>query len=134
MIHWASAYIGKPWAQGASGPDAYDCYGLVRAVYADVAGIDLPIVDADGLRTLAAARAMRDYADYGQWFEPADVRELDVVQMGHARHPHHVGLWLDADGGGVLHSVAGAGVVFQRTPQLALHGWHRLNRYRRRPA
>lgn len=134
MTHWAIPLIGAPWVNGAAGPDAFDCYGLVRYVQAQRAGVVMPVVDAEGLSTLSAARAMRDYGDYGDWAEVSDFRELDVLQLGHARHPHHVGLWVDADGGGVLHCVAGAGVVFQRLPQLAAHGWRVLGHYRRRAA
>jgi hypothetical protein len=35
----------------------------------------------------------------------------------------HVGVWLAVDGGGVFHAVKDAGVVFQKLPELMLHGW-----------
>jgi hypothetical protein len=34
-----------------------------------------------------------------------------------------VGVWLDVDGGGVLHCAEGAGVVFQRSDAIKLNGW-----------
>jgi cell wall-associated NlpC family hydrolase len=40
-IAWARAQIGKPYRWGATGPDAYDCSGLVQQAYAH-AGINLP--------------------------------------------------------------------------------------------
>lgn len=131
MTHWAVPLIGKPWTQGGTGPDAFDCYGLVRHVQAQRAGFLMPVICVDGLNTLSAARAVRDYP-YSDWDQVSDFRELDVLQLGHAQHPHHVGLWVEADGGGVLHCVAGAGVLFQRLPQLAAHGWRVLGHYRRR--
>ena len=134
MTHWALGYLGKPWVSGAAGPDAYDCYGLVRAVYRDRFGIDMPALDPGIVSTLACAKALRDYADYGRW-APVDAptADGDVIQMGCARHPHHVGLYV-ADGARVLHCVGGAGVLLQPLDSLRLHGWNILNTYRRRPA
>jgi uncharacterized protein YycO len=40
-IAFARAQIGKPYGWGATGPDKYDCSGLVQAAYA-AAGISLP--------------------------------------------------------------------------------------------
>ncbi|TAN71888.1 MAG: DUF87 domain-containing protein [Magnetospirillum sp.] len=60
----------------------------------------------------------------------ADAEEAAAEARAHAarflrrsRHPIHVGVWLDVDGGGVLHCAEGAGVVFQRSDALALNGW-----------
>ena len=36
-------YMGKPWKRNAKGPHAYDCYGLLQAIYDDL-GKDLPDV------------------------------------------------------------------------------------------
>ena len=35
-------YVGKPFVDGARGPDAYDCWGLVAAIYLEEYGITLP--------------------------------------------------------------------------------------------
>ena len=40
-IAWARAQIGKPYKWGATGPDAFDCSGLVQQAYAH-AGVNLP--------------------------------------------------------------------------------------------
>lgn len=40
-VAFAKAQIGKPYARGATGPDAYDCSGLVRAAWAS-AGVSIP--------------------------------------------------------------------------------------------
>lgn len=132
MMHWAESYLGKPWASGQCGPSAYDCHGVVRGVYRDRLGIDLPTVDANALSTLSVAKAMRHY-DYSEWREiPKPERDLDVVEMSLARRPHHVGIWLDLDGGGVLTSVEGSGVIFQTLASLKRHGWKITNCYRRK--
>lgn len=132
MTHWAESYLGRPWASGAAGPDAYDCHGVVRAVYRDIFGVVLPVVDVDALQPLAVRRAMRDY-DYSAWMPlAAPESEFDVVEMSHGNRPHHVGVWLEVDGGGVLTSVQGAGVIFQNMTSLRQHGWNIVACYRRR--
>lgn len=40
-LNFAMAQIGKPYVYGASGPDSYDCSGLMMAAYAS-AGISIP--------------------------------------------------------------------------------------------
>lgn len=40
-MSYALAQVGKPYSWGASGPDSFDCSGLMQAAYAS-AGISLP--------------------------------------------------------------------------------------------
>lgn len=131
MTHWAEKYIGRPWENGACGPDAYDCYGVVRAVYLDQLGVTMPVLDVDALAPLSVRRAMRDY-DYSQWQEiERPEQTFDVVEMSLANRPHHVGVYIDLDGGGVLTSIEGAGVIFQTLSSLRRHGWNIVSCYRR---
>lgn len=37
-----SPYIGKPFAAGAHGPDAFDCWGLVHTAARDLFGLEFP--------------------------------------------------------------------------------------------
>jgi len=127
MAHWAEAYIGTPWANGASGPDAYDCWGLVRTVYAKQLAIGLPAVDVDAHKIALVCRVVSDIKSSLAWRPVTSRREYDVVLMGRARIPHHVGVCA-ADG--VLHAVEGAGVVLQTERSLIAHGWRVLGRYR----
>ena len=39
---FANKVIGKPWKNRATGPTAYDCWGLVVASFREVDGIELP--------------------------------------------------------------------------------------------
>lgn len=130
-MDWVARYIGKPWEPGACGPEAFDCYGLVRAVYRDRYGIQMPALDASAVSALSCARAMRDYGDYGPWERVETAEDGGVIQMGHARRPHHVGIFV---GGRILHAVMGSGVVMQSLASLRMHGWNVLATYRRRAA
>ncbi len=57
-------------------------------------------------------------------------QEGDAVLLRQFRHPVHVGVWLVVDGGGVLHAVKDAGVVYQKLLELLLHGWQVEGFYR----
>ena len=131
MTHWSENYIGAGWRNGAQGPNDYDCYGLVRAVYATELGIDLPTIPVDARAPLAVRHAMSDHPEYAQWNEVTDFRDFDVALMSCARHPHHVGLFAE---GRMLHAVEGAGVVRQSLSSLASHRWHIVRLYRRKSA
>lgn len=121
--------IGKPWVNGADGPDAYDCWGLVRAYYREVRGVSLPVVDVDASRAVAVAHAFAGHEALGDWEEIQFPIEGCALLMGQARRPHHVGLWL---GNGVLHSAEGIGVAYHYGLQLQLAGWNVLGSYRLR--
>ena len=45
--------IGKPWKDRATGPDAFDCWGLVVDSYRKIEGIDRPVVSGyyEGVQT-----------------------------------------------------------------------------------
>ena len=122
---FSRAVLGRPYRLGAAGPEAYDCWGLVRHYYAAARGVALPVVDA--VRTLAIARAFSGDPERANWAEVESPAEGDAVLMGQARRPHHVGLWL---GGGVLHAVEGAGVIHTQPALLRLGGWNVVGYYR----
>ena len=74
----ARAQLGKPYRYGATGPDRYDCSGLVQAAWR-VAGVALP-------RT-----SQQQYAA-GIKITKAQLRIGDLVFF-YGPHPHHVGLY-----------------------------------------
>ena len=108
MTHFACKYIGLPWVAGAQGPDKFDCWGMVRWILKHEYGID-------------AFRAFN---------EVEKQQDGDVVLLRQSKHPVHAGLWLDADGGGVLHCCRDAGVIFQDLPSMRLCGWQIDSYYR----
>ena len=121
-MHWAAAYIGLPWSAHGSGPDLFNCWEFVRAVQDRHFGRVLPDI-ANPEDTLAMGRTFRDHPERLRWVKSADPREGDCVLLRRSRHPIHVGIWLEVDGGGVLHCSQESGVVFQRPDALRLNGW-----------
>lgn len=133
--HWAIQYIGLPWEAGAAGPDAFDCWGFLAHVYRVHYGIVLAPVDqsvADSYRATAAAMRDERKAQANHWDRIEPPQDGDAVLLAHSRHPTHVGVWLAVDGGGVLHCVNGAGVVFSTIAALRAAGWGRVEFYRYR--
>lgn len=43
-IQWLEAVVGKPWVDRSTGPDSFDCWGLVVDSFARIEGVELPTV------------------------------------------------------------------------------------------
>jgi hypothetical protein len=127
MKHWALDLIGKPWVAGKAGDDEFDCWGLVRYVQAKHYGRELPIIAPENYGIMQCARTFRDHPERARWVDTDEPTDGDIALLAHNRHPVHVGLWLDVDGGGLLHCVQGTGVIFQNMNSLKLAGWGRMN-------
>jgi len=122
--HWAVEHISKPWVCNTAGPDTFDCWGLVRWVYKNVLGVDLP--EMPHIRPhewLKIARAIK----HQNLFEEASTpKEYDVVAMGKCKDCHHVGVYTEADGGGIVHCEEGTGVVFMSMSSVRANGYTQL--------
>ena len=131
MSHWATHYIGLPWEYGKEGPEAFDCWGFVRAVQRDHFGVEMPAVTAP--ESWAKANEMiQSHEERGNWQQVDDPREGDLVLMARNRHPVHIGVLVSANGKlGALHCQQSSGVVFSAIPQLRACGWGALTYYRR---
>ena len=129
MTHWAENYIGIPWEADGEGPDRFHCWAFVCHVQQHQFGRELPAIpNPEDL--LAIARDFRDHPERKRWDLAQDPKEGDCVLMRQARYPIHVGVWLDVDGGGVLHCAQEAGVAFQTLSSLSANGWRVEGYYR----
>ena len=113
-------FVGLPYREGARGPDAFDCYGLVAAVFRAVRGVELPdwYQTAPGpqsaSRAISAALAGEVAGGRSEPVEtPAD---YDIAIVGSTNRPHHVGVVVE---GGVLHASRAFGSA-----------WHPLARFK----
>lgn len=109
--HWASEYIGAAWVAGT-----HDCRAFAEQVWRDRFGMEVNLTNI--------TRELR------QWRHVECPIEGDGVLMMRSGQPH-VGVWIDADGGGVLHCMEGAGVIFSNRRALADMSWPVVRYYRR---
>lgn len=110
----ARPYIGLPWADGGRGPQAYDCYGLIRLVYRQEYGIELPSLT----EAYASALERREVAallgeDRPLWAETVgEPAEGDVVVLRVNGEPAHLGLVVEP--GQMLHVRRKAAACLER--------------------
>ncbi|SEO64526.1 NlpC/P60 family protein [Nitrosovibrio sp. Nv6] len=124
-------YIGIPWERGATGPHAYNCWNFVRHIQQVHFGRDLPQVTVDEDKPIGFVRQLRRHPARRNWLAMETPTEGDCVEMGSGKSITHIGVWVEVDGGGVLHCVQGMGVVFSKRfvmradwPLLRFWRWH----------
>lgn len=89
MSHWWNDYLGLPYARLGRTRDGLDCWGLVRMVYAEQFGVDLPSLDYDSeVETAADALALARES----WGRAEVAQAGDVVQFRVLGQETHVGL------------------------------------------
>jgi cell wall-associated NlpC family hydrolase len=137
MDHWANTYIGRPWVPGGRGPAAFDCWGLLVHVYREHYGLTVPpYVGHHSEDIRENLRLFLKEARSGRWRE-LDIREAkrdgDAVALSMGRRFHHVGVFLDLDGGLILHALQGKGVIAQTAAGLRTFGLNNLRFYRLEP-
>ncbi len=128
--HWAYQYIGKPWVSGARGPDQFDCWGLVYWICKTHLGINLPEyagidTEADPLGVVRAMREIDRSAGSHKWIPIRTPKEDCAVAMGGKECYSHVGIYVNIDGGLVLHC-SRQGVVATSERALKTHGYQHI--------
>lgn len=103
-MNWLSRFVGIPFVSEGRGFDGADCYGLVRLVYRERLGIDLPIRSEISAFDLASiARQMRSEISSGGPWRRCEAKPYAVALMRvaiperRADHgiPCHVGVFID---------------------------------------
>ena len=85
VITFALAQLNKPYVYGATGPDSYDCSGLVQAAYARI-GVQLPRTTFDQVNVGSAIYSTSQ-------LEPGDLLFIPGSD-GTPQAPGHVGMYL----------------------------------------
>lgn len=107
--HWATALIGLPWSP------QHDCWWLVRKVFAERYGIQLPPVRVGDLGDVTNVAAIRQASQDSGWC-PAegDPTDGDIALMRGMDGARHVGVIIETrQGRRLLHS---AGQMTARGP------------------
>lgn len=129
-MNWIESLIGKPWRLGARGPEAFDCYGLVVWIYRTQLGKRLDSLESLNVADLASVLRAVESQDR-HWRELAKPEHLCLVGMSTHTRIHHVGVWLDFEGGKVLHAMEGGTVVAQKVVSLKSAGFRTFKFYRK---
>lgn len=109
-------------------PREVDCQDLVRYIQKACFGRDVLPLTIPGYHIRDLVKYARDNPERLRWSVSPRPVHGGLVEMSYETHPHHVGVWLDIDKGGILHAYTG-GVTF--APELALKaaGWRRFVYY-----
>ncbi len=115
-------------------PAGLHCWELVRQCQSLVFGRELPpvLVAPERMRELVGMMELRhSYAGWRQADGPAHGAVVFMTRHSHeaAKAACHAGVWLALDGGGVLHTDAPHGVVFETLPELTARNWADLSFY-----
>ena len=120
---WAARYVGIPFKSGGRGMDGVDCYGLLRLVYKEQFGAELPSLDdayKNALDTRETAPLAKKYIPLLRGDKTESPKPGDAAVMIEHGLPTHIGIY--AGGGYILHATRRLGVVLQRTTHPDLRG------------
>jgi cell wall-associated NlpC family hydrolase len=92
---WPSAYVGLPFVDGGRNRAGVDCWGLVRLVLAEQAGVDVPTYGEISAHDLARVTGTIRAAIAGDqtWRQVEHPGVFDVAVM--RGNPLHVGIMID---------------------------------------
>ena len=99
--------------------EGWDCWGLCRAAYRDVLGIDLPSHDGYTHKTSFEEISRFIGGDAHGWDHVEQSRVGDVVLYRVGKHPAHIALMIDSRR--ALHANADVGTAIER---LSSPLWH----------
>jgi cell wall-associated NlpC family hydrolase len=134
-LAFLEALIGRPYRIGATGPDAFDCYGLARHLQHNLFSYDLPELGAVYVTTRSQAEAMLSHPETKNWREIPDyeARDGDIVLMGNTlKRNFHLGTFVvPVTAGVVLHVDNVSGVLADDLPSLRSIGFNYVRIFRR---
>jgi hypothetical protein len=127
--HWAAQYIGREWIN-----HEHDCWAFTRLIQKTHFDCDLPFIDIDANDLSRCVREFKSHPERSNWLVVDLPIEGDVLLMSQNKLPTHIGVWLDIDGGGVLHCIEKGGVIFTKRRDLSHLGYNLINFYRHKTA
>lgn len=135
--HWATGYIGKPWEAGASGPESFDCWGMVRHAQLAIFGRPLPRLEIGQVQTEAQLAALHALVRRSNWeCQPGlyPMEEGDMLLM-RSREGPHIGVVIQVNNRHrLLHAVGSVGspgaVVHSSIDDVKAAGWGRFELWR----
>jgi hypothetical protein len=131
-MNWAAKYIGIPYVMSGRDASGVDCWGLICLVYLQEFGMDLPVIPGiPAAETLALCAAIEKEVKQ-DWTEVEKPFDACAVTMSQGEVMHHVGLWVAADGGKVMHCWGRHKVIADTVKGISLKGIRQMKFYRHR--
>jgi len=128
--HWINGLIGKPWESGKDGPFSFDCWGLCRFVQWEHYDRILPMVNVEAINLREVVKNIGGHPERARWYQVERPVDGGLVEMWRSENPDHIGIWVDVEGGGVLHCLQRLGVCFDSLTVLKMSKWRKINFYR----
>lgn len=126
-----TSLLGKPYRAGGQGPDSFDCWGMVRYVYAELFNIALQDFSHLSPKDVKSCSAQFEAGAVSEdWVQLDEPEHGCIVAMSRSKVIHHVGLWVDIDGGTCIHALDGASVIAQKVQSLRNSNFSKILFYR----
>ena len=125
-MHWVTQYLGKPWAASPHPPLSFHCWEINRWVQVNHFNRECPdynVLNPNDIGMVASA--IHRAQDSGKWIrlvKPINGCIVAMSQSGKTDESHHVGMYLEEDGGMILHCTPRAGVTCVKKNQLIRYG------------
>lgn len=116
--------IGSPY--DVRGIRGFHCWSFAKHLQKELWGRDLVEIPIESGHIRDLVRLVQDHPAHKEWRVVERPVHGGLVEMSHSRHPHHIGVWLGIDGGGIAHCEAPAGVSFDPLVALKAAGWRRF--------
>lgn len=120
--------LGSPYdVRGEKG--FFHCWSFAKYLQKQLWDRDLVEIKLESSHIRDLVKLVRGHPAHYDWKVVERPVHGGLVEMSHSRHPHHIGVWLDLDGGGIAHCEAPAGVSFDPLVALKAAGWRRFTFY-----
>lgn len=123
-MHWSVQYLALPWQAYATGPDAFDCWGLVQHCLKTHFNIDVDrYIEVTTDDHKAINQAAFAEIESQRWQRVEVPSEGCVVLLSLNKCIHHMGIFTN---GAVLHARDGADVCHETIDTLKQLGFKRI--------
>ena len=112
LVNLVLAELAKPWERGAAGPDKWDCWNIAAHIAREEFGRAMPDIREPPSEPRELIRFVKNHPARRLWAPADGPAHGRLVEIAQVKHPYHIGMYLDLDGGGVLHCAEGIGVSF----------------------
>lgn len=122
-----NVYIGMDYEAGSFGPTTFNCWGLLHHIQNTYFGVNLPIAP---IGDAVACLDLFESGVHGGLWSKLEQPEHGAGALLRGGNSPHVGIYLDIDGGGILHALENVGVIFTPVWQLRKMQFGRTTYYR----